>query len=72
MQFVADKGGAPMTQDLMAGNILMAFDPVVNMGPPHKAGKVRLLAASGSQRTPTSPETPIFQELGDASMTGET
>ena len=72
MQFVAYKGGAPMAQDLMAGHIQMAFDPIVNMGPPHKAGKVKVLAVTGAARTPTVPETPTFRELGYTAITGET
>jgi tripartite-type tricarboxylate transporter receptor subunit TctC len=70
--FVPYKGGAPMAQDLMAGHILVAFDPIVNMGPPHKAGKVRILALTGTQRSPALPEAPTFLELGHAAMTGET
>jgi tripartite-type tricarboxylate transporter receptor subunit TctC len=72
MQFVAYKGGAPMAQDLMAGHIQMAFDPIVNMGPPHKAGKVKVLAVTGTTRTPTLPDIPTFRELGHPSITGET
>lgn len=72
MQFVAYKGGAPMAQDLMAGHIQLAFDPIVNMGRPHKAGKVKVLAVTGTQRTTALPEAPTFSELGFASLSGET
>lgn len=72
MEFIAYKGGAPMSQDLMAGHIPMAFDPIVNLAPPHKAGKVRVLAVTGTKRSIASPDTPTFEELGHRSMTGET
>src|SRR5665213_1831396 len=72
LQFVPYKGGAPMAQDLMAGQILMAFDPIVNMGPPHRAGKVRILAVTGSQRAASLPEVPTFREVGYPAITGQT
>ncbi|HZV92331.1 MAG TPA: tripartite tricarboxylate transporter substrate binding protein [Caldimonas sp.] len=72
LQFVPYKGGAPMAQDLMAGQILMAFDPIVNMGPPHRAGKVRILAVTGRQRAASLPEVPTFSELGFPAITGQT
>jgi tripartite-type tricarboxylate transporter receptor subunit TctC len=72
LQFVPYKGGAPMAQDLMAGQILMAFDPIVNMGPPHRSGKVRILAVTGRQRAASLPEVPTFRELGYPAITGQT
>jgi tripartite-type tricarboxylate transporter receptor subunit TctC len=72
LQFVPYKGGAPMSQDLMGGQILMAFDPIVNLGPPHRAGKVRILAVTGNDRAESLPNVPTFRELGYPAITGQT
>lgn len=72
INFVAYKGGAPMAQDLMAGHIPFAFDPVVNLAQPHKAGKVRVLAVTSTERSALMPEVPTFQDLGYPGATGDT
>lgn len=70
--FAQYKGGAPMAQDLMAGHIPFAFDPVANLAEPHKAGKVRILAVTSQDRSLLLPEVPTFQELGLRSVSGDT
>ena len=70
--FAQYKGGAPMAQDLMAGHIPFAFDPVANLAEPHKSGKVRMLAVTSIDRSVLLPEVPTFQELGLRSVTGDT
>jgi len=70
--FVAYKGGAPMAQDLMAGHIPFAFDPIVNLAQPHKAGKVRILATTSADRNPLVPEVPTFREAGFPVASGDT
>ncbi|WP_132978950.1 tripartite tricarboxylate transporter substrate binding protein [Pigmentiphaga sp. D-2] len=70
--FVPYKGGAPMAQDLMAGHIPAVFDPIVNLAPAHKAGKVRILAVTSAERSALLPEVPTFAELGYSSAVGET
>jgi tripartite-type tricarboxylate transporter receptor subunit TctC len=72
LSFAAYRGGAPMAADLMAGHISMAFDPIVNLAQPHKAGKVRMLAITSDQRAPLLPEIPTFAESGYPAATGET
>jgi tripartite-type tricarboxylate transporter receptor subunit TctC len=72
LTFVAYRGGAPMAQDLMGGQIPMAFDTIVNLVQPHKAGKVRALAISGTTRAALLPDVPTFTELGFPAATGET
>ena len=37
----------------------------------HKAGKIRILATSGAQRTPFTPEVPTYAEQGFADLTTE-
>jgi tripartite-type tricarboxylate transporter receptor subunit TctC len=70
--FVGYKGGAPMAQDLIAGQIPIAFDSVVNQIGPHTAGRFKVLAVSSSRRVPALPQIPTFEELGYKTVTGET
>lgn len=61
---VAYKGGAPAMQDLLAGQVDMLFDvaPVAVVQVPGK--KIRVLAVSGSHRSPLLPDVPTFEEAG--------
>lgn len=70
--FAPYKGGALMVQDLMAGHIPFAFDPIVNLAEPHKAGKLRALAFTSAERSAVLPEVPTLQELGFKGVTGDT
>lgn len=72
IRFAGYKGGAPMAQDLMAGHIPFAFDPIVNLAEPHKAGKVRVLAITSAERSALLPDVPTFGELGFKGATGDT
>lgn len=72
LQFAPYKGGAPMSQDLIAGHIPFAFDPFVNFFEPHKASKVRILAITSTERSPLVPNIPTFGELGFRGATGDT
>ena len=72
MNFVPYKGGAPMAQDLMAGHIPLAFDPIGNLAPAHKAKKIKILAITSMERSALLPEVPTFAELNYPSATGET
>jgi tripartite-type tricarboxylate transporter receptor subunit TctC len=65
MQFVPYKGSAPMNQDLVAGNIQAAFNPVVStLVSLIKAGKIRAIAAGGDTRLRDLPEVPTAAEQG--------
>ena len=72
MFFVGYKGGAPMVQDLMAGQILVGVDEIVNLIQPHKAGKVRMIALTSSERIEATPDVPTFTEGGYPSVSGGT
>ena len=72
LNFVGYKGGAPMTQDLVAGHLPMAFDPIVNQIGPHNSGRVRVLAVSSAARAEALPRIPTFGELGYKEVTGDT
>ena len=58
------RGGAPMTQDLLAGQVQMMFGSYVIAGPHLKTGKMKAVASSSSRRTPQTPEIPSIAEQG--------
>ena len=58
------KGGAPLLQDLLGGQIPVAFNVVSEVLPHLKSGKLRSLAVTSPQRWPAVPEVPTLVELG--------
>lgn len=64
MNSVPYKGGAPMVQDLLAGQVPIAIASMTELIEHHRAGKVRILASSGQARSRIAPEIPTFKELG--------
>ena len=58
------KGAGPMMQDLIAGNVDMAFDGMGTSAPQIKAGRLRPLAVSTAARSPLIPDVPTLTELG--------
>ena len=58
------KGAGPMMQDLIAGNVDMAFDGMGTSAPQIKAGKLRPIAVSTPARSPLIPDVPTLKELG--------
>jgi len=60
------KGGAPAMQALMTGEIAAAVLTLTDLGQLARAGKVHLLASSGTARSPHYPEVPTFRESGYA------
>ena len=58
------KGGAPLVQDLLAGQIPAGVSSLTEYIEHHRAGKVNVLAISGATRSKVAPEIPTFQELG--------
>lgn len=64
MNSVPYKGGAPMVQDLLAGQIPIGIASMTELIEYHRAGKVRILASSGQVRSKTAPDIPTFLELG--------
>lgn len=61
---VAYRGDAPAKQGLLSGEIGSMFAPIGSFIELHKAGRVRILATSGSERNPLTPSVPTFNELG--------
>ena len=68
--FVPYKGGAPLVTDLVGGQVPAGITVLSDMIKHHHAGKVRLLASSGSQRSPAAPDIPTFKELGFVAIEG--
>jgi tripartite-type tricarboxylate transporter receptor subunit TctC len=58
------KGGAPAMQALLSGEIAAAVLTLTDFGQQARAGKVRVLATSGANRSPQYPELPTFKESG--------
>ena len=58
------KGAGPMMQDLIAGNVDLAFDGMGTSAPQIKAGKLRPIAVSTAKRSPLIPDVPTLTELG--------
>lgn len=64
MQHVPYKGVAPMINDLVGGQIVVAFGDGGASPPQVKAGKIIALAAAGTKRSPALPEVLTFDEQG--------
>jgi len=64
MNHIGYKGTAQAMTDLLGGQIAAFMGTVSDVGPQHKAGKVRAVATSGAQRSRHLPEVPTFKELG--------
>jgi len=58
------KGTAGAVTDLLGGQLQAMFLPVHVALPHARAGKLRILAAGGSQRSPVTPELPSLAEEG--------
>ena len=58
------RGGAPLLQDLMGGQIPVAFNVVSEILPHLKSGRLRSLAVASPQRWAALPDVPTLVELG--------
>jgi len=68
--FVPYKGGAPLVNDLIGGQVPAGITVLSELLKHHEAGKVRMLGTSGSERSPSTPNVPTFKELGFADIEG--
>jgi len=64
------KGSAPLTNDLLGGQVPAGITVLSQLLKHHEAGKLRVLGTSGSQRSPIAPDVPTFKELGFAAIEG--
>jgi tripartite-type tricarboxylate transporter receptor subunit TctC len=58
------KGGGPMTQDALGGQVDLAIGSVAVITPHVKGGKLRAIAVTGDKRSHAMPEVPALAEQG--------
>ena len=64
MVHVPYRGAGPAMIDTINGNVPSMFDSLPSAAPHIKAGKVRALAVSSTQRSPAFPDVPTMKEAG--------
>lgn len=64
LNHVPYKGSAPGIQDLLGGQVPAFSSPIGDYLPHLKAGRLRLLATSGPQRSKLAPDVPTYTEQG--------
>lgn len=65
-EIVGYRGSAPVLTDLIGGVIPVAIDTLDTLGQQHDAGRIRILATSGSEREKALPDVATFTESGIA------
>lgn len=58
------KGSAPLLQDVLSGQVPFGFMAQSDILEHYRAGKLQILAVTGTSRTSQLPEVPAFPELG--------
>lgn len=58
------KGGGPALQDLVGGQVPVSVNPIGELLPQLKGGKVRVLAVTSAQRSKFLPDAPTMAESG--------
>jgi tripartite-type tricarboxylate transporter receptor subunit TctC len=71
MIHVAYKGGAPMTSDLLGGQIPVAFDVATAYIPLVKSGQLKGLALTTTKRSELLPDVPTIVEAGFPDLVAE-
>jgi len=71
MTHVPYKGGAPMTTDLIGGQIPVGIDVITAFVPMVKSGQIRALAVTTRVRSPLLPDVPTVVELGLPQLVAE-
>jgi len=71
LQAVPYRGAAPAITDLLAGHLDGLFGDVPTIMAQVKAGKLKALAATSSQRSDIFPDVPTFVEQGYAGVVGD-
>lgn len=64
LEHVPYKGSSQVTMALAAGDITMTILDLVTLGPLLPSGKIRLIAVTGEERTPLTPDVPTLKEQG--------
>ena len=71
MTHIPYKGGAPMTTDLISGQIPVGIDVITAFVPMVKSGQIRALAVTTRARSPLLPDVPSVVELGLPQLVAE-
>ncbi len=71
MTHVPYRGGAPMTTDLIAGQIPVGIDVITAFVPMVKTGQIRALAVTTRTRSPLLPDVPTVVEAGYPQLVAE-
>lgn len=58
------RGGAPAIQDLIGGHVPASINPVSEVLALARAGSLRILAVTGTKRSPFLPDVPTMKEAG--------
>jgi len=64
LRHIGYRGSAAVLPDLLAGHIPMMVTTISDLVEMHKAKRVRILASSGRERSPFTPDVPTFREEG--------
>ena len=65
------KGAQPALTDLIAGQVQLMFATSASVIPYMKAGRLRALAVTTAQRSPSVPELPTVSEAGLGRVRGD-
>jgi tripartite-type tricarboxylate transporter receptor subunit TctC len=71
LKHVPYRGSVPGVTDVVGGQIAAMVTPSGDFIAHHKAGKLRVIATSGSKRSPFLPDVPTFAEQGMPELTVE-
>jgi tripartite-type tricarboxylate transporter receptor subunit TctC len=71
MTHVPYRGGAPMTTDLLSGQIPLGIDVITAFVPLVKSGQIKGLAVTTRKRSPMLPDVPTVTELGYPQLVAE-
>jgi tripartite-type tricarboxylate transporter receptor subunit TctC len=63
-------GGGPLQNALVGNQVAAGIDTLVDQIEMHRGGKTRILATSGSTRSPLLPDVPTFEEAGLKGVAG--
>jgi tripartite-type tricarboxylate transporter receptor subunit TctC len=64
LAIVSYRGTSPIVNDLVSGNLTMAFTGITAAMPLHRAGRLRILVTNGDKRAPALPDVPTSVESG--------
>ena len=64
MTHIPYRGSGPVTADLLAGQVQVAFPGIAGMLPHIKTGRLRPLGLTGNKRSPELPQVPTISEAG--------